>query len=89
MRGKRRKNFEIVRWYIEKFLRKFNKAERSIYEAKRLSYKERRVNALAPRAEERRDKLRKATGRSKYLLIRGYLNEGTQQVVKDLLSMHE
>ncbi len=33
---------------------------------KRLSYKEHRVNALAPRAEEGRDKLRKATGRSKY-----------------------
>ena len=32
----------------------------------RSSKKERRVDALALRAEERRDKLRKATGRSKY-----------------------
>ena len=43
----------------------------------RLSKKERRVDALALRAEERRDKLRKATGRSKYLAIRGYLNGET------------
>ena len=35
-----------------------------------LSYKERRVDALALRADERRDKLRKASGRSKYPLIR-------------------
>ncbi len=33
------------------------------------SYKERRVDALALRADERRDKLRKASGRSKYPLI--------------------
>ena len=32
--------------------------------------KERRVDALALRADERRDKLRKASGRSKYPLIR-------------------
>ena len=32
----------------------------------RLSKKERRVDALALRADERRDKLRKAAGRSKY-----------------------
>ena len=44
----------------------------------RLSYEERRVNALAPRADEGRDKLRKAMGRSKYLTIHGYPNEGTQ-----------
>ena len=36
------------------------------------------VDALASGAEEGRDKLRKATGRSKYSLIRGYLNEETQ-----------
>ena len=36
-----------------------------------------RVDALALRAEERRDKLRKATGRSKYPLIRGCLNGET------------
>ena len=41
---------------------------------KRLSKKERRANALALRAEERRDKLRKAVGRSKYPVIHGYLN---------------
>ena len=89
MQEKRRSNDETVRWYGEELRLKFDKAIRSLCEARRLSYKERRVNALAPRAEERRDKLRKATGRSKYLLIRGYLNEGTQQVVKDLLSIHE
>ena len=43
----------------------------------RLSYKERRVDALALRADERRDKLRKATGRSKYPSIRRYLNGET------------
>ena len=43
----------------------------------RLSKKERRVDALALRADERRDKLRKATGRSKYPLIRRYLNGET------------
>ena len=31
----------------------------------RLSYKERRANALAPEADEGRDKLRKATGSRK------------------------
>ena len=44
----------------------------------RSSKKERRVDALALRAEERRDKLRKATGKSKYFTIRGYLNGETQ-----------
>ena len=44
---------------------------------KRSSKKERRVDALALRAEERRDKLRKAAGRSKYPLIRRYLNGET------------
>ena len=43
-----------------------------------LSYKERRVDALALRAEEGRDKLRKAAVRSKYPLTRRYPNEGTQ-----------
>ena len=43
----------------------------------RSSKKERRVDALALRAEERRDKLRKATGRSKYPEIRGCLNGET------------
>ena len=44
------------------------------YEVKQ---KEHRVDALALRADERRDKLRKAAGRSKYLLIRGCLNGET------------
>ena len=47
------------------------------YASKRLSKKERRVDALALRAEERRDKLRKAAGRSKYPEIRGCLNGET------------
>ena len=40
----------------------------------RSSEEERRVDALALRADERRDKLRKVTGRSKYPLIRECLN---------------
>ena len=47
------------------------------YASKRLSKEERRVDALALRAEERRDKLRKAAGRSKYPSIRRYLNGDT------------
>ena len=43
----------------------------------RLSKKEHRADALALRAEERRDKLRKAAGRSKYPLIHGFLNGET------------
>ena len=43
----------------------------------RLSKEEHRGDALALRAEERRDKLRKAAGRSKYPVIRGYLNGET------------
>ena len=35
------------------------------------------VDALALEVDEGRDKLRKATGRSKYLLIRGYPNRET------------
>ena len=38
---------------------------------------ERRVDALALRADERRDKLRKATVRSKYSVIRRFLNGET------------
>ena len=45
--------------------------------AERSSRKEHRVDALALRADERRDKLRKASGRSKYPLIRRYLNGET------------
>ena len=43
----------------------------------RSSEEERRVDALALRADERRDKLRKASGRSKYPLIRRSLNGET------------
>ena len=50
----------------------------------RSSEEERRVDALALRADERRDKLRKAAGRSKYPLSRGCLNGGTRQ--EELLS---
>ena len=56
--------------------------------AVRSSKKERRVDALALRAEERRDKLRKAAGRSKYPLIRGFLNGETRQS-NPLSSVHE
>ena len=44
----------------------------------RSSMKEHREDALALRAEERRDKLRKAAGRSKYPLIRRCLNGETR-----------
>ncbi|CAN4012891.1 hypothetical protein GLDPPO_GLDPPO_02170, partial [Dysosmobacter welbionis] len=44
----------------------------------RSSWKERKGNALASGAEEGRDKLRKASGRSKYPLIRGYPNGATR-----------
>ena len=37
------------------------------------------MDALALRADERRDKLRKASGRSKYPLIRRYLNGETRR----------
>lgn len=42
-----------------------------------VKWKERRVDALALRAEEGRDKLRKAAGRSKYPMIRRYPNGET------------
>ena len=45
---------------------------------KRLSYYEHREDTLTPRADEGRDKLRKAMGRSKYSLIHRYPNEETQ-----------
>ena len=40
------------------------------------------MNALAPRAEEGRDKLRKAMVRSKYPMSHRYPNEGTQLAQK-------
>jgi hypothetical protein len=45
---------------------------------KRSSYKERKENALASGADEGRDKLRKASGRSKYPVIRRYPNGATR-----------
>ncbi len=45
--------------------------------AKGLSKKVHRADALALGAEEGRDKLRKAAGRSKYPVIRRYPNGGT------------
>ena len=47
------------------------------FKASWLCWKERRVDALALRADERRDKLRKASGRSKYPTIRRSLNGET------------
>ena len=43
-----------------------------------VTQKERRADALALRADERRDKLRKASGRSKYPSIRRFLNGETR-----------
>ncbi len=51
-----------------------------VYVLRRLSKQGRKVDALALRAEERRDKLRKATGSRKQAGIRGYLNGGTRLV---------
>ena len=63
--------------------RKITKQRREIYTTlriywRKLSKKERRVDALALRAEERRDKLRKAAVRSKYPVTRRYLNGETR-----------
>ena len=49
----------------------------AMQEGKGLSKKEHGADALALGADERRDKLRKAAGRSKYPMIRGYLNGET------------
>ncbi len=47
---------------------------------KKSSYKEHRVDALAPYAEEGRGQLRKATGSGKQALIRRYPNGETRQM---------
>ena len=47
---------------------------------KKSSYKEHRVDALAPYADEGRGKLRKATGSRKQASIRRYPNGGTRRV---------
>ena len=49
----------------------------TLYIHRWLSEQERRVDALALRADEGRDKLRKASGRSKYPMIRRCLNGET------------
>ena len=54
--------------------------EVDVVKPKKKKRKERRVDALALRAEERRDKLRKAAGSGKYTLIRRSLNGETRQV---------
>ena len=45
---------------------------------KEVKLQEHREDTLTPRADEGRDKLRKAMGRSKYSLIHRYPNEETQ-----------
>ena len=55
----------------------FSQSVRTAFESVRLSYKEHRADALALGAEEGRDKLRKAAGRSKYPMNRRYPNGGT------------
>ena len=63
---------------IKECMETCKKAIVTLYNGKRSSEEERRVDALALRAEERRDKLRKATGRSKYPKNRGCLNGETR-----------
>ena len=53
-----------------------------------LSEEEHRADALALRADERRDKLRKAAGSGKYTVIRRYLN-GETHVREPYVSMPE
>ena len=47
------------------------------------------MNALAPRADEGRDKLRKAMCRSKYPIKHRYPNEGTHLRRRAQVSLHE
>ena len=72
---------EVMRGRKHRMIKQTNKpkrkAERYPPKRARLSKEEHREDALALRAEERRDKLRKAAGRSKYPEIRGYLNGET------------
>ena len=55
-----------------------NFKEKTSRKRERSSYKGLTEDALVHGAEEGRDKLRKATVRSKYPESRGYPNEGTQ-----------
>ena len=70
----------IKRKFVNKprFINAKPKVSNAIETKLRSSKKERRVDALALRAEERRDKLRKAAGRSKYPSIRRYPNGETR-----------
>ena len=56
----------------------FTKIGLRIKNDEKSSYKEHRVDALAPYADEGRGKLRKATGSRKQASIRGYPNGGTR-----------
>ena len=68
---------------VKKFTRRVFETQDPVFQryeiqlVKRSSKKERRVDALALRADERRDKLRKASGSGKYTLIRRSLNGET------------
>ncbi len=59
--------------------RGYNKDQKFYVARQRSSYVGRRADALVLRAEERRDKLRKATGSGKYTESRRYLNGATRQ----------
>ena len=63
----------IIEFSVLKTKRRVDKIER------RSSYKGLTEDALVHGAEEGRDKLRKAAGRSKYPVIRRYPNEGPQR----------
>ncbi len=77
IRRKKRENdfesFELRKILVELESRIFVEESRR----ERSSYKEHTEDALVHGAEEGRDKLRKAAGRSKYPEIRRYPNEGT------------
>ncbi len=74
-----RKNVGQLRSQWKRWWRKKNNWSQD-QATKRSSYKEHRVDALAPYAEEGRSNLRKATGSRKQALIRGYPNGETRQV---------
>ena len=70
IKGRERKIQDIRETNQEKKNQRYGKRRKVIQ-------KERRVDALALRADERRDKLRKAVGRSKYPKSHRYLNGET------------
>ena len=63
-----------LRLVLETCLRENYNFENQNEDSQWSSYKERKGNALAPGAEEGRDKLRKAAGSRKWALIRRYPN---------------